>query len=315
LAQDLQGEAGVGQDIVGLGVALAGRVDRTGTVYFAPDLETAEHRWNEVALEAELEEATRIRAFDHSGNRVVVENDANALGMYEYLLQGADESVVVVLMSESGEGIGSGLVINRAIAHGVEGVSGEIGHVVVDPAGEPCRCGARGCLETVASGAAIIKVIKETTAVPIASLAEASALVERRDQAATKVFASAGEALGRVLSIVTATVGPRHLVIVGPPQLTQETDVTSARAFLQGVRQTQSPAFLGVKVDILPKVLDPATLPTAAAATAIHHFLSRPRHWIPTIVGLDVPSGQWRSRERVGVRMPVNSPAATSRRS
>jgi len=122
LAQELSGEAGMGRDVVGLGVAVAGHVDdATGMVNFAPDLQTSEHPWKGLPLEDDLEVALR-----DSGNfHVVVENDANALGIYEYLLEGEEESVAVVLLSGSGKGIGAGLVINQAIARGFGGVSGE----------------------------------------------------------------------------------------------------------------------------------------------------------------------------------------------
>ena len=286
LVEELRGEAGAGRDIIGLGVTLAGRVDGpTGAVLFAPELQTADHRWNSIPLQADLEEGIRAKTSGSAVTHVVVENDANALGMYEYLLQGEDQSVCVVLMSESGEGIGAGLVINHAIAHGTAGVSGEIGHVVVDPDGERCRCGGRGCLETVASAAAIVKELRKTSASPIESLKEASALAERGDRAAIEAFATAGKALGQVLSNVSAIAGPARLVIFGPLELTKEPDLASACAFLDGVRRTHGQMILGVKVHIEPRELDSHILCEAAAAPVVHYFLSRPQYWVPTIAG------------------------------
>jgi predicted NBD/HSP70 family sugar kinase len=284
LVEELRGEAGAGRDIIGLGVALAGRVDGpTGAVLFAPELQTADYRWNGVPLEADLEEGIRAKTSGSAVTHVVVENDANALGMHEYLLQGEDQSVCVVLMSESGEGIGAGLVINHAIAHGTGGVSGEIGRVVVVPGGERCRCGGRGCLEAVASAAAIVKEIRKTS--PIESLKEASALAERGDRAAIEAFATAGQALGQVLSNVSAIAGPARLVIFGPRELTKEPDLASARAFLDGVRRSHGQMILGVKVHIEPRELDSHVLCEAAAALVVHYFLSRPQYWVPTIAG------------------------------
>ena len=49
-----------------------------------------------------------------------------------------------------GIGIGAGIVLDGRVARGAHGFAGEIGHVVVDPGGRPCACGARGCLETIA---------------------------------------------------------------------------------------------------------------------------------------------------------------------
>jgi predicted NBD/HSP70 family sugar kinase len=301
LVQELQSEIGAGQDVVGLGVALAGRVDgSTGTVYFAPDLRTREHGWRDVPLQAELADAIRAHGIRRAGILVAVENDASALGMYEYLQRREMQSVAVVLMSESGEGIGGGLVINGAILHGSGGVSGEIGHVVVDPGGQLCRCGARGCLETVASVAAIVKRIQAKVA-PIEDLNGASDLAERGNRAAIAVFTEAGQALGRVLSSVTAIVGPRRLVIFGPPQLTKEPDLASARAFVGGVRHTHGDVILDVKVDIVAKVLDRGALPSAAAATAVHHFLLRPRRLMPASVSADLRTRDSEWGTRVGL--------------
>ena len=287
LVHELGDQTQEGQEIVGLGVVLAGRIHRpSGTVYFAPDLQTDKEPWKEVTLEAELEQAMHGEAFGHAGNRVVVENDANALAMYEYLLAGEDVSVVTVLMSESEKGIGGGLIVNRDIVRGVNGVGGEIGHVIVDPAGKPCRCGAHGCLETVASAGAIVETIsaaEDIGAAPPGNLSDAAALVQRGTSSAANAFAAAGEALGRVLSSVAAVIGAPRLVIFGPPQLIQESIFASAREFLNGVRRTYGHAILGVSQDVSAKLLERSTLPKAAAATAVHEFLSEPRQWIPTI--------------------------------
>jgi predicted NBD/HSP70 family sugar kinase len=273
LVQELGSQAGFRQEVVGLGVALAGQVNGgTGAVLFAADLQASSPQWKNFPLEAELQEATGIRT--------VVENDANALAMYEYIKQGTDQTVAVALMSQSGEGIGSGFVINGDLAHGVGGVSGEVGHMIVDPGGRPCRCGNQGCLETIASAAAVLRSIN--AAVPVENLGEASALVQRGDQAATKAFAAAGEAFGRALASVTAIVGAPQIVIFGPPQLTREHDVASAQEFLGGVRHGHG-FVLDAKVEIKAEILADVTLPVAAAATALRHFISKPTRWVPDI--------------------------------
>jgi len=303
LVHELGDQAQAGQEIVGLGVVLAGRVHRpSGTVYFAPDLQTDKEPWKEVALGAELEQATHSEAFGHAGNRVVVENDANALAMYEYLRTGEDLSVVAVLMSESEKGIGGGLIVNGGIVHGINDVGGEIGHVIVDPEGKPCRCGARGCLETVASASAIVETIRNSEDIDVAppeSLSDASALVQGGTSAAAIAFARAGEALGRVLSSVAAIVGAPHLAIFGPPQLTHELGFSSAREFLDGVRRTYGHAILGVNQDVVAEILERSTLPKAAAATAVHEFLSEPRQWIPTIARPTLSDSEWQSQMRI----------------
>jgi predicted NBD/HSP70 family sugar kinase/transcriptional regulator with XRE-family HTH domain len=278
LVQELQSNVGWDQEIVGLTVTLAGRVDgSTGTVYFAPDLQTPEHSWQDIPLQADLTDAIRRQRHGRAEIQVVVENDANTLGMREDP-EGERQSIAVVLLSEGGEGIGGGLVVNGGIVHGSGGVSGEIGHIVVDPGGGTCRYGTRGCLETVASAAAIVRRIQAKVA-PVRDLNEAADLAARGDQKAIAVFTNAGEALGRVLSSVTAIAGPQRFVIFGPPQLTKESDLPSARAFVGGVRRAHGYYGISdVKVDIEARVLNHEVLPSAAAATAVHNFLLAPGH-------------------------------------
>ena len=80
---------------------------------------------------------------------VFLENDANAAALGEAWLgagRGADNLILVTV----GTGVGGGVILRGRIWSGVNGHAGEIGHIQVDPAGVPCGCGSRGCLETVA---------------------------------------------------------------------------------------------------------------------------------------------------------------------
>lgn len=324
IIRQMRNHAEAEQEIVGLGVVLAGRIHpSSGTVYFAPDLQTSQEPWKEVPLKAELEQATHGEAYGDARKHVAVENEANALAMHECLLAGEDRSVVTVLMAESGEGIGSGLVVNGDIVHGVDGIGGEIGHIIVDPEGTLCRCGARGCLETVASARAIVEALrknKEITGGSIETLSDASALVHESAPAVAMAFAKAGEALGRVLSSVTAVVGAPHLTIFGPPELTQELDFESAREFLDGVRRTHGHAILGITQDVVGKVLECSTLPKAAAAIAVREFLSEPRQWVPSIARPTISDDERLSQTRrvarvwssAHSRLPLRMPTASS---
>ncbi|WP_337062815.1 ROK family protein [Kineococcus sp. G2] len=86
------------------------------------------------------------------GVPVLVENDVNAsaLGARELLAPGGD----LVLLS-LGTGLAAGVVVGGCLLRGASGAAGEIGHLAIDPRGRACPCGQRGCLETVASGAAL----------------------------------------------------------------------------------------------------------------------------------------------------------------
>jgi glucokinase len=123
---------------VGVGIGLPGIVERdTGRLRAAP---------NVPALDGLLvgEEVAR-----RTGRPCVIENDANAAALAE-AWRGAGRGGRYVLVVTVGTGIGGGLVFNGRVWRGHSGYAGEIGHVQAQPEGEPCGCGSRGCVETVA---------------------------------------------------------------------------------------------------------------------------------------------------------------------
>jgi glucokinase len=97
---------------------------------------------------------------------VALENDvrAAALGAYRWLQR--HEDVTHMAYVSVGTGIAAGLILNGTLYRGARGLAGEIGHVVVQPDGLRCQCGARGCLETVAAGPAIAHFSSVQLAVP-----------------------------------------------------------------------------------------------------------------------------------------------------
>ncbi len=83
-----------------------------------------------------------------------MDNDLNvaALGEYHY---GGHGEVGRLLVVAIGTGVGAAMVVGGRVLRPARGGLGDPGHILVDPGGRPCRCGARGCLEAVASGWAI----------------------------------------------------------------------------------------------------------------------------------------------------------------
>src|SRR5258708_19771421 len=74
-----------------------------------------------------------------------------------------------------GTGLGGGIVLGGKIWHGMNGMSGEFGHVTLEPEGHPCGCGSHGCAEQYASASAIVRMAREAIAGGAApSLAKAS---------------------------------------------------------------------------------------------------------------------------------------------
>lgn len=129
--------------VVPVGVGAAGFVDvRAGEVCFSAHLP-----WRHEPLAARLSE--RLATV------VTLDNDANAALWAEHRF-GAVRGCPDVLGVNVGTGIGGAVLAGGALYRGAAGMAGELGHVRVVPNGRRCRCGARGCLETYASGRALV---------------------------------------------------------------------------------------------------------------------------------------------------------------
>ena len=132
-----------------IGVGAPGMVDRAGRLRFSPNLPQAHGlNWHEL-----LSERLPERHF-------VIENDANFATLAEHRL-GAAQGYSHVLMVTLGTGIGGGAIVDGRLSVGGHGYAGEIGHMVVDPAGPPCPCGRRGCWERYASGGGLGLLARE----------------------------------------------------------------------------------------------------------------------------------------------------------
>ncbi len=133
-----------------VGVGVPGLVDRRGGVLrFSPNLPGA--------VGADM---ARLLAERLPGRLVRVDNDANCAALAE-LRQGAAAGVADALVVTLGTGIGGGVVQGGRVVGGAFGFAGEVGHMVVDPAGPPCPCGRRGCWERYASGGGLGRLARE----------------------------------------------------------------------------------------------------------------------------------------------------------
>ncbi|MGH9154927.1 MAG: ROK family protein [Acidimicrobiales bacterium] len=97
----------------------------------------------------------RRRLADHLGLPTYVDNDAKALALGEGW-QGAGRGRLHFLAMVVSTGVGAGIVLDGRLLDGAAGNAGHIGHVIVEPGGRRCVCGARGCLEAEASGPSIL---------------------------------------------------------------------------------------------------------------------------------------------------------------
>ncbi len=151
LVKRLQGEAGVSDEaLLGVGVACPGPIDaRSRSVLKAPNLP----QWEHVPIGDPLEDLLH--------RPVTVENNANAAAIGDKWL-GVARDLSTFLYVYLGIGVGGAIFIDHQIYRGASGNAGAIGHLVVDPGGARCRCGKRGCLETVSSEEAIVARVRES---------------------------------------------------------------------------------------------------------------------------------------------------------
>jgi glucokinase-like ROK family protein len=219
LVSEVLRDAGVDRaQVVGAGMGLPGPIDRrTGTVGSSVILPG----W--AGLKA-AEELTRRIDF-----HVSVDNDANLGALAEFSL-GAGRGVQDVVYVKVSSGIGAGLVLGGRLHHGATGIAGEIGHVQVRQDGAVCRCGNRGCLETVASGPALLNVLRPAHNEGL-NVAGMLALVKAGDLGAQRVINDAGRAIGHALGDLCNSLNPSMIVVGG--------DLSRAGApLLDGIRET-----------------------------------------------------------------------------
>lgn len=200
-------------DRMDVGIACPGPVDgAAGVLLDPPNLPG----WTKVPLREELEEKL--------GTRVYVENDANmiAYGEWEF---GAGCGVNSLLCLTLGTGVGSGLVLDGTLYTGANGLAAELGHTIVEPNGPQCRCGARGCLESLVGAKAIVaeaeRVIasgeetiltQESGEMTVSRISSAAA---EGDSLSKKVLEKAGYYVGIAVSNAVALLDVEMVVVGG----------------------------------------------------------------------------------------------------
>ena len=138
-----------GQKVIGVGVAAAG--------FLSADRETMFHSPN---IAAWRNEPLKSRIQDQTSYPVLLENDANAAGWAEFRF-GAGRNVSSMIMLTIGTGVGGAVVTEGRLLKGGFGIGGELGHVVSVQGGRACGCGLKGCLETYASGTALLQAARD----------------------------------------------------------------------------------------------------------------------------------------------------------
>ena len=204
--------------VLALGIGLPGPVDHESGRPTSPPIMPG---WDGYDVRRVLSERYGCPAF--------VDNDANVLAIGERAVAWPDvEDLVFVKVAT---GIGAGIISGGHLLHGAEGAAGDLGHVFSAAAGDrDCRCGNRGCLESLAGGMSIAATLTER-GVPASSPRDIVDLVRAGNLESVQALRQAGRALGDVLAACTALFNPRVIVIGGEI-------VEAGEPLLAGVRES-----------------------------------------------------------------------------
>jgi glucokinase len=144
-----------------------------------------------------------------------IDNDANMAAFGEFARGSGRGSRSLVLLTV-GTGIGSGIIIDGRLWQGRCGFAGELGHITVNPEGDACGCGSRGCFETEVSGPRLVRNYRDFGGRRrVATPRDVYLLAKKGDRAALKSFERCGYYLGIGLGIIINFLNPELVVIGG----------------------------------------------------------------------------------------------------
>ncbi|SKC38532.1 ROK family transcriptional regulator [Krasilnikoviella flava] len=189
-----------GMRVAGARLALPGLVDARGArLEVAPNL-----GWSSLEPVPELD----LRAGDGRALDVEVANEAKLAALAEL----AGDVPPSFLYVSGDVGVGAGIVVDRQLFLGERGWNGEIGHVVVDPSGPRCSCGASGCLEQYAGKEVLLRGSGLPTSAPVDAVVD---LLRAGDVAALDTVRRGGRALGAALATFVNLVDVSTIVLGG----------------------------------------------------------------------------------------------------
>jgi predicted NBD/HSP70 family sugar kinase len=191
-----------------VGVSVPGLINRnTGEVAVSPNLE-----WNNTPVKKIFEEELNLPVY--------VENDANAAAFSELWYGPLEEikfkTLLYILVVD---GLGTGLIINGKLHIGSEIGLGGFGHMCIEPNGEVCSCGRKGCWETLASESATIaryhRLMNNKNGSISTSITDIIAQANRGDEKAVAAIEATAEYLGDGIANLAHGLSPEIIVIGG----------------------------------------------------------------------------------------------------
>lgn len=195
-------------DIAGIGISLPGIVDpETGNALFIPHF-----KWRDWAIADDLRSATRLP--------ITVDNDANAAALAELWLGRPEirqvRDFILVLVEE---GLGTGIVFDGQVYHGMGGAAGEFGHMTIGKdAPVACAAGSHECWEAFASERAALARYERMRSIAESSAADFNQLVERAlagHQSAHNALTETAHYLGLGISNLLKGLSPEAVIVAG----------------------------------------------------------------------------------------------------
>ncbi|RPF22727.1 ROK family transcriptional regulator [Myceligenerans xiligouense] len=202
LVMDLLDQVGADvEELLALGLALPAPV--------APDtgeltVRGAMRGWEDTEL---------ARVLSRRISRPVHADKDAALGAIAEHDLGAARGLHDVVYVRVGHTTTAGLLLDGRVHRGRAGTAGEIGHVQVDPSGPVCRCGSRGCLDTVVSAPALLSLLRASHG--DLTVHDLLAQAAGGDPGCRRVLADAGRAVGQVVGDLVTALGPESVVVGG----------------------------------------------------------------------------------------------------
>ncbi|NMO01370.1 ROK family transcriptional regulator [Gordonia sp. TBRC 11910] len=190
------------EDITAIGVGIPAPVDRAGFVGSPTILPgwVGAHAADLVGAELGVDAP------------VTVANDANLGALAEHRF-GVGVGTQNMAYVKVGAGVGAGLIVDGRLLTGANGTAGEIGHNCYDEYGEVCRCGNRGCLETLVAAPQVVSLLTATHGV--ATLDELVHRATAGDRPSVRVLQDTGRQIGRAMADLCNLINPELIVIGG----------------------------------------------------------------------------------------------------
>jgi predicted NBD/HSP70 family sugar kinase len=226
------------------------------------------------------------------GAPTLVDNDVNVMALGEHFTHWPGTAHLMLVKVATG--IGSGIISDGALRRGAQGAAGDLGHVAVPGGGDvPCRCGNTGCLEAIASGAALAAELR-ARGHDTSSSRDVVALARGGSVEAVQLLRAAGRTIGEVLSTAVSLLNPSVIVIggalagagehllAGVREIVYQRSLPLATQHLRIVpsRSGERAGVIGAAVMVVERVLSPAQVDELVAAAPVnaHHQPARRRH-------------------------------------